>query len=180
MGWCTVVFGELRTGKWIASSCWDLLCPFFLACAAALRSPSVLSSSPPPLPPCTLQLGNVTLVNSTITSQRQLPPWVCTSQSSNGADCDISVHNHTQVVLNLPRGLGPFVQLRISVVSATMTSESSAVVFNYSLPVIKAVSQNPLNARGGELVNIYGENLGLVSLGPRPVVHLNGTWGLID
>jgi hypothetical protein len=84
------------------------------------------------------------------------------------------VHSHTRVVLNMPSGLGPFAELRVAVVTLTMTTESPPVVFNYSAPVITAVAPNPLSARGGELVTISGDNLGIVGAGPRPIIHLNG------
>jgi hypothetical protein len=106
---------------------------------------------------------------------RTLPMWVCTTQASNGAECQISVHEHTRIVLNMPSGLGPFAELRVSVVTLTTTAESLPAVFNYSAPLITAVTPNPLNARGGELVTISGDNLGVVGVGPRPLIHLNGT-----
>lgn len=107
---------------------------------------------------------------------RTLPMWLCTTQASNGAECHISVHEHTRIVLNMPSGLGPFAELRVAIATLTTTAESPPAVFNYSTPLITAVTPNPLNARGGELVTISGDNLGVVGVGPRPVIHLNGGW----
>jgi hypothetical protein len=51
------------------------------------------------------------------------------------------------------------------------------VRYNHSKPSITAVSPNPVDASGGQVVSIYGDNLGLVGLGPKPVVHINGKTG---
>jgi hypothetical protein len=124
-----------------------------------------------------LQRFNQTVNSSVSTLRREIAPWECTSLATS-SDCRISEHNHTRVTLRMPRGLGPFVQLKLEVVLAYMTSQSAPLSFNYSAPVVTTVSPNPVDARGGEKLIIYGENLGLVGLGPRPVVHLNGTVSL--
>jgi hypothetical protein len=79
-----------------------------------------------------------------------------------------------QVVLDMPRGLGPNVELKVAIVSVTGTAESAPILYNYSTPSIVTVSPNPFDASGGQKLAIYGYNLGLVGLGPKPVVHLNG------
>jgi hypothetical protein len=78
------------------------------------------------------------------------------------------------VVLNLPHGIGPFVNLRLSLVTVTNRVDSAPFSFNYSAPSISGVLPSPFDARGSQRLSIYGDNLGLVGLGPRPVVHVNG------
>jgi hypothetical protein len=120
-------------------------------------------------------IGNRTLNNATaIEHKRELPPFVCTSQVLLSSECRISLHSHNRAVVSIPRGLGPFVELKVAIVSPTGEAQSAPILFNYSRPVITAVSPNPFDARGGMRLSIYGDNLGLVGLGPRPVVHLNG------
>ena len=74
----------------------------------------------------------------------------------------------------MPRGLGPNVELKVAIVSVTGTAESAPILYNYTTPSIVTVSPNPFDASGGQKLAIYGYNLGLVGLGPKPVVHLNG------
>jgi hypothetical protein len=60
------------------------------------------------------------------------------------------------------------------VVTLSNTAESLAIAYNYSKPVITNVTPNPVNARGGTIL-LFGNDFGIVGVGHRPVVHLNGT-----
>ena len=85
--------------------------------------------------------------------KRELPPWVCTSVAGNSGDCAIHEHDHQRVVMSLPKGLGPFVQLQIAIVTFGIPVYSAPIPYNYSQPSITganpALPMYPHAALGG-------------------------------